>query len=163
MCVYFYLYVVYIFICYYAYALLILYKGGYGGFDLTDPRSDGGFHSYNDVWDSRDHGHTWNLLQPNANFAPRAWFGMGILSAWGNPKEDMSLRRVGKPPKMYLFGGGNIGYSGASSMRVTTMDAKLDAFCSEDGETWTQINYNEGGGSSTVTQYSTQVCDVWSI
>ena len=69
----------------------------------------------------------------------------------------MSLRRVGKPPKMYLFGGGNIGYSGASSMRVTTMDAKLDAFCSEDGETWTQINYNEGGGSSTVTQYSTQV------
>lgn len=129
--------------------------GGFGGF-LADSPLHEGFHCYNDIWSSYD-GTNWTLLTGSAEFSPRAFHVVNTLTNFTDIREDASLHRTGKPPRMYLFGGGNIGYSTSSSHRIETMVGKIDGYFSTDGITWTKLSYNEGGGSSTVIQYSSQV------
>lgn len=49
-----------------------------------------------------------------------------------------------------------IGFSTSSIQIVSAMEGKADAWFSYDGITWTKINYEEGGGSSTVPFFSSQ-------
>lgn len=141
----------------------IILTGGFGGFLLDDSRSDGGFHTFNDVWASSDGCQTWTLLNENAAFSPRSWHGVSVLTARNNSKADAAAQRMHRPPRIYLFGGGSIGYSGASSKRTTTMKGLLDGYSSVDGIEWTKLSYEEGGGSSSVTQFSTQEWALGSI
>jgi len=133
----------------------ILLIGGFGGFLQDTPGYDGGYHAYNDIWESWD-GNNWTMLTDSPAFDQRAWHTVTVLHTKNNPKIDWSAQRPDRPPRMYVFGGGSIGFSGESSRRVTVMQGKIDAFYSEDGIAWTKISYNEGGGSTTVTQYSSQ-------
>lgn len=133
----------------------MLLIGGYGGF-LQGTSLYDGYHTFNDVWESYD-GKKWNLLTNNALFSPRAWFGASTLSLKSNKKLDPSDTRPNSPPRVYLFGGGSIGFTTKSSRRVTVMEGRIDAYYSENGRDWVKISYDEGGSSSTVTQYSSQV------
>ena len=141
----------------------IILTGGYGGFLLDDPRSDGGFHTFNDVWTTTDGCQTWILLNGNAGFSERSWHGVSVLNSLNDTKVDASAQRPDKPPRIFLFGGGSIGYSGDSSKRTTTMTGLLDGYSTVDGIEWTKLSYEEGGGSTTVTQFSTQEWAIGSI
>lgn len=66
----------------------------------------------NDVWSSAD-GKEWKLATANAGWSPRAYQQAAVLGG-----------------KMFVFGGGNY---------VPQYHAKNDVWCSEDGETWTQL------------------------
>jgi hypothetical protein len=48
------------------------------------------------------------------------------------------------------------GYSTSSIKIVNKMLGKADAYWSRDGVKWTKINYEEGGGTSTVPFFSSQ-------
>lgn len=128
--------------------------GGYGGWPESHPSYDG-IHGVNDVWASKN-GTSWTLIQPNASFSPRAWFGFSVLTSMQDVRRDISVTGYNNSGKIYLFGGGFIGSYINTNAIVNSMDAKLDAFYSRDGVTWIQINYQEGGGKTFITQYSSQ-------
>lgn len=100
---------------------------------------------------------SWRLLTSQASFSMRAWHGIAVLSSYYNIKLDESSQEAALSPRIFLFGGGNIGFTTSSSQRIREMVGRLDAYYSRDGITWMKVSYDEGGGSTTVTQYSSQV------
>ena len=123
--------------------------GGFGGTLGVQTMS-----AKDDVWVSDD-AVSWTMIQEHANFGPRAWFALGI---WHDPDDvtrDVTTSARGAPPRMWLFGGGDIG---------TTPDGKVyqemfthaDSYWSRDGVDWVRINFEEGGGSSFVKFYSSE-------
>ena len=58
---------------------------------------------------------------------------------------------------MWIYGGGNLGFTSDSKAVIDVMDGRSDGFWSRDGVTWHLTNYLEGGGTSVVEFYSSQV------
>lgn len=132
--------------------------GGYGGFTnigVSAARYDG-FSCRGDSWESYD-GVTWNLLNSSNVFSDRAWASMAAYRG-ADPRIDFNanLSRP-TPPRLFLFGGGFVGFTTSAKKIVNSMDAFSDAFWSEDGAVWHQLNYQEGGGTSTVPFYSSEL------
>lgn len=50
------------------------------------------------------------------------------------------------------MGGGFIGTTG--TREVMSMEGSVDAYWTRDGETWSLINFNQGGGNSGLDLYS---------
>lgn len=48
------------------------------------------------------------------------------------------------------------GFDTRTKKRIETMEGKLDCYRSRDGVHWIQTNFQEGGGTSGITQYSSQ-------
>jgi hypothetical protein len=69
---------------------------------------------------------------------------------------DLGSNATARPPRVYVFGGGYIGFSTSTTALVGSMDGKVDAFFTRDGVTWRQVNYQEGGGTSPLSLYSSQ-------
>ena len=86
-------------------------------------------------------------------FLARAWFGLVSSTSPSDPRLDIGSNLA---PRLFLFGGGNIGFSTTTSALLDVMDGKVDAFVSRDGITWTQLNYQEGGGTTQISLYSSQ-------
>eukprot|EP01034_Spumella_vulgaris_P024096 gene24096-30399_t len=134
----------------------LVLAGGYGGW--LEENTGGvttvfdGYSCRADTWETYD-GITWRLLNANNAFGSRAWFGMAQQRG-ANPAVDPYNSK--QPPKMYILGGGYIGYSTSSIKQVNAMVGKADAYWSRDGIVWTKINYEEGGGTSTVPFFSSQ-------
>lgn len=139
----------------------IVAVGGYGGWveststtSSTSSTSNGtydGFYCRSDIWTFN--GTTWTQLNTTSALGSRAWFGMVTQTA-ADRRYDIRSSTI--PPKMYIFGGGYIGTVYGSKKRVTKMLGKADAYYSTDGITWTKINYEEGGGTTGYTYYSSQ-------
>ena len=125
--------------------------GGYGGFPVGHPQEDGVL-CRADSWWSIDGTH-WFLLNAAIEFGPRAWFGMAVMSG-ADPKLDFVYSN--RPPKIFLFGGGEIGQSATSKRKILLMNGKSDGWYTYDGIVWNQINYQEGGGKTVVPYYSSQ-------
>ena len=70
-----------------------------------------------------------------------------------DPRLDIGGNRA---PRIFIFGGGDIGFSTTTSAILEVMQGKVDAFVSRDGITWTQVNYQEGGGTTQISLYSSQ-------
>lgn len=136
----------------------IVLVGGYGGFleDGPDKVKYDGFSCRSDSWTTIN-GFNWTLLNAKNSFPARAWAAM-ITYRGEDPrlwiKGHIDLPRV---PRIYIFGGGFVGFSTTSKKRVNTMDAYSDAYWSEDGITWQQMNYQEGGGSAFIEFYSSEL------
>ncbi len=120
----------------------------------SSPQYDG-VHCFPDVWETVD-GTNWTLLTANASFGPRAWMASGILTNPTDIRRDFPLTGYNYSAKMYLFGGGNLGFYTSSSKQILKMDGRLDAWSSRDGVKWTRINYQEGGGKTVVQLFSSQ-------
>mmetsp|Transcript_4434 Transcript_4434/g.6643 ORF Transcript_4434/g.6643 Transcript_4434/m.6643 type:complete len:496 (-) Transcript_4434:396-1883(-) len=133
----------------------VVLAGGYGGWPTTSTirwQKYDGFYSRADTW--AFDGLNWTQLNWNNSFGGRAWFGMVTQSAY-DPRVD--LMDPNSPPKMYIFGGGYIGFKVGSNKKFNKMSGFADGYYSIDGSTWTKINYEEGGiGSSTMPYYSSQ-------
>jgi len=123
--------------------------GGYGGFPAGHPQEDGVLCRADSWWSSN--GKDWFLLNPAIEFGPRAWFGMAVQSGV-DPRLD--LVQPNRPPKIFLFGGGEIGQSATSKRKILLMNGKSDGYFSYDGILWIKINYEEGGGKTVVPFYS---------
>lgn len=126
--------------------------GGYGGWPKFSESYDG-FHCRSDVWFTTN-GLNWVLLTDNAPFGERAWFGSAVLSS-PDPRLDIAPPR-NQSAYMFVVGGGNIGFSSKELKQVVSMHGKLDCYRSRDGINWIKPNYEEGGGTSGVTVYSSQ-------
>jgi hypothetical protein len=138
--------------------------GGYGGY-VDKPHSIekemfDGYYCRADIWETYN-GYNWTLLTTQAPFGGRAWFGLVNQHA-ADPRVDIRLASPPyfiQPPKIYLFGGGFIGYQKNAKKKVTSMIGRADAYWTRDGVNWTQINYQEGGangGSNGFPFYSSQ-------
>lgn len=125
--------------------------GGYGGFPVGSPGEDG-ILCRADAWWSVN-GKDWFLLNSAIDFGPRAWFGMTIQSG-ADPRVDFIYSN--RPPKIWVFGGGEIGQSATSKRKILLMNGKSDGWFTYDGIVWNQINYEEGGGKTVVPFYSSQ-------
>jgi hypothetical protein len=126
--------------------------GGYGGWPKSSNSYDG-FHCRSDVWFTVD-GLTWTLLTESTSFGERAWFGSAVLSST-DPRLDISPP-YNQSAYMFVVGGGNIGFSSKDLKQIVAMDGKLDCYRSRDGVTWIKTNYEEGGGTTGITLYSSQ-------
>lgn len=113
-----------------------------------------GFYTRSDSWASYD-GFNWTLLNSTTAMKGRAWFGMAVMHA-ADPRIGVPLKDTALIPKIYVFGGGYIGSSSTSTRRVSTMIGYADAYWSRDGAKWVKINYEEGGGRTTIPFYSSQ-------
>lgn len=129
--------------------------GGYGGWLNYGANASAydGFYCRGDSWESYD-GRTWTKLNTTA-LSGRAWFGMAVMHG-ENSCIDIPMKGTAQPPKIYVFGGGYIGFSTSNPKRVTSMSGYADAYWSRDGMNWVKISYEEGGGTSTVPFYSSQ-------
>lgn len=110
--------------------------GGFGGWS-SNPFYDG-FYCTNDVWMTTN-GSFWIQLTSNATFGPRAWFDAKVLNNY-----------------MFLVGGGNTGFNTRSNKQIIFMEGYPDIYRSTDGIAWTRINYEDGGGITTLPKYSSQ-------
>ena len=130
----------------------ILLMGGYGGWVQGLSARYDGYYARSDIWESYD-GNTWRQLKWNSTLGGRAWMGMAVM-----PGPDVRLDILGRgaPATIYVLGGGYIGFKAKSNRKVTSMSAYADLQYSTDGVTWTRVNFQEGGGSSTITFYSSQ-------
>ena len=153
--------------------------GGYGGWTRPNAYGDAiseveasgmarpfmGYSTLSDVWESTDGGVTWRGLANMTEIRDRAWFGFTVTHHHQNPKVDMSLAANLDVPRMYIFGGGRIGYRGGGTYTdaewgekfIDRMAGKSDGYWSRDGINWYKINYEEGGGTSVVSFYSSQL------
>lgn len=133
--------------------------GGYGGFPNTGSTASlyDGYISRPDTWHTYD-GLTWEQLNWNNSFGSRAWMGIEVLHESTNKKIEYPIldRKNDQPPKIYIFGGGFIGFRTNSKRRVNEMQAKADGYWSYDAQNWVKINYEEGGGTTTVPFFSSQ-------
>jgi hypothetical protein len=127
--------------------------GGYGGEDVGDTNYDG-IHCRSDVWESHD-GRNWTMLTQDAGFGERAWFSMVVSHAADN-RYDITDTAKSLSPRMWMFGGGNIGTYTHTNARKYKMEGYYDTWTSRDGIVWTQVNYQEGGGTSFLPQYTSQ-------
>ena len=146
----------------------IVLMGGYGGWleqtsSSASSSSQGvydGIRCREDVWAMAQTG-VWYLLNSSAAFGPRAWFGFASLVSPYDPRLDIASISPGRnnsyPARMFAVGGGNIGFSTSSSAVISSMDGMVDVYFSIDGITWTRVNYQEGGGSSLLALYSSEV------
>lgn len=130
----------------------MLLVGGYGGWVEGEHKDYDGYFCRNDVWESFD-GIYWKLLGFPDRVNGRAWFGM-VTQRGEDPRMDPLVPEL--PPKIYLVGGGYVGFQTANKKRVISMQGKADAYWSRDGLNWTRINYQEGGGTTGFTFYSSQ-------
>ncbi len=89
--------------------------GGYGGFPKTTPYFDG-IRCRPDIWISTD-GANWIQASNNATFGARAWHGSAVLHAANEPRLDISPANANGTARLFIFGGGNIGF-GTASARV---------------------------------------------
>lgn len=132
--------------------------GGYGGY-TAEHRLYDGFYCRADSWYTND-GFTWHLLKLENSFGGRAWFGL-VVRADEDPRVDTylntSLGFPAEPPKMYLYGGGYTGFRTNTGQIVSDMVGKADAYWSRDGINWVTINYQEGGGTTDIPFFSSQV------
>jgi hypothetical protein len=128
--------------------------GGYGGW-IRDSVSYDGYAARSDAWETYD-GYNWTSLTNQLIFGSRAWFAM-ITYHNADPRLDIQATLTDpSPPRMYLFGGGYIGFQSNSQKNVNSMKGYADAYWSVDGANWTMINYEEGGGHSEVSFYSSE-------
>ena len=95
--------------------------GGFGGWS-NDTELFDGLRGRSDVWTSTD-GDSWTLMLDNAPFGPRAWFGYSQVQT-SDPRLDISssttnssLLKLNKPPRLFLFGGGDLGTSPDTNRR----------------------------------------------
>ena len=141
----------------------MVFIGGFGGWIEGDSRFNGQT-CRDDVWvTTRDSSYqteiTWTRLIEHAYFGPRAWFGLALWRSPNSLTRDVTLSASDKLPRMWLFGGGNIGSTTEGPMKgkvLTSMYAHADAYWSRDALSWTKINFEEGGGSTFVPFYSTE-------
>lgn len=146
----------------------LVLAGGYGGWldgvqyppnvndTALEPTGYDGYRCRGDTWESYD-GINWSLLNSSNFFSARAWFGMATYRG-ANPALDfLASLEDPRPPKMFLFGGGYVGFTVGSQKRVTSMQGFADAYVSSDGIVWTQINYQQGGGSTFIAFYSSEL------
>ena len=130
--------------------------GGYGGYLTDDPKYDG-YRSRGDVWASVD-GITWDLISDGENtgaLPARAWSDGVVFYASGNATKTDRISQ-NSAARMWIFGGGYIGFSTKSTQVITAMDALADAYFSRDGAIWTRVNYEQGAGTrgyDTYVQY----------
>jgi hypothetical protein len=135
--------------------------GGYGGWveGYTYPQHQNdsiydGYHCRNDAWETYD-GRHWRLLGYSAQVSARAWMGMVVKKDLPDPRVDFQSN-FEAPAKIYLFGGGYAGFASNSQKKVNSVVGRPDAYWSYDGVHWNQINYQEGGGTTGFTFYSSQ-------
>ena len=126
--------------------------GGYGGWPTTSEYYNG-FHCFSDVWMTND-GYNWTQLTSHAAFGQRAWFGHSVFH--GDNIKLEAQHPFNNSAYMFLIGGGNIGFNTSSTKQITTMIGQLDCYRSRDGIECTQVNFQEGGSSTGVIQYSSQ-------
>lgn len=127
--------------------------GGYGGWlDGVDSSLYDGYSCRNDVWQTYD-GANWTYLASPPRISVRAWMAMTV-SIGQDPRHDPAYNTT--PPKIYLFGGGYVGFKTGSTKKVVSMVGRPDAYWSYDAINWTEISYQEGGGSTGFTFYSSQ-------
>ncbi len=113
----------------------IVLIGGYGGWTKESDLFDG-TSCRPDVWATND-GKTWSQLLANATFGPRAWHTSAVLTRDGDLRLDANPSTgTNSSARIFLFGGGNIGYSTSSSKKITSMEGRLDAWYSKDGVNW---------------------------
>lgn len=146
----------------------MILAGGYGGWlegvqyttstndDILDPMRYDGYRCRGDTWESYD-GIQWSLLNSSNSFSARAWFGMVSYRGSDPALDILSSPATPQPPRLYLFGGGYVGFTEGSQKRVTSMKGFADAYVSRDGIVWTRINYQEGGGSTFIDFYSSEL------
>ena len=112
------------------------------------------------------------LMSSHPSFIPRQGL---VVNPGASPKQDWLDHS--SPPKMFMFGGGYIGFQVGSNKKVrsnplvlilslqqmllilqfTRVSGYTDGYYSLDGVEWTKINYEEGGGgASTMAYYSSQ-------
>lgn len=134
--------------------------GGYGGFldEGANKAKYDGFSCRADSWETYD-GRTWRLLRAVNSFSPRAWAAMVTYRGEDRRVWIQSGITAEKPavPRIYLFGGGYVGFSTTSQKRINSVDAYSDAYWTEDGIKWQQMNYEEGGGSTFNDFYSSEL------
>lgn len=130
--------------------------GGFGGYvqDTIPANYDGMIGRY-DVWESYD-GYNWTMLTVNGGFPARAWMGIAAFTHLEDPRLDGSPKTINQSPRIFMAGGGNMGYFSNSTSKILNMHGKTDCFWSRDGVKWTMVNYEEGGGTTGVIQYSSQ-------
>ena len=116
---------------------------GYGGFPQSHESYDG-THALADVWVSLD-AIEWNKTTDNSIFGRRAFFGLAQMHGV-DPRVDFIKSATNMSAKVFIFGGGDLGFDLSSTKKLSTVSPRLDAFGSRDMITWTQINYEEGGG-----------------
>lgn len=144
----------------------MLLIGGFGGYPkdgsfgavslLGDIKYHDGFYCRSDIWESYD-GETWTrLTRKHPQIGNRAWMALGLQRGVDKRLDPRQYGNYTNPPKIYLFGGGYIGYNTANTKRVTSMVGYADAYWSRDGLHWVKINYEEGGGTTGVTYFSSQ-------
>lgn len=127
----------------------IVMAGGYGGWLAgVDSRYDG-YYCQTDTW-SFD-GKKWKLLNDINNFGSRAWFGMVVHRNEDPVLDPFKLDEA--PPKIYVVGGGNIGFRTSSKRRLVKMSGKADMWWSRDAVEWHKVNYEEGGGGGTTMPF----------
>ncbi len=134
----------------------IVMVGGYGGWLDYGPNAHlfDGFITRGDSWETYD-GSDWHILKYNNVFGGRGWMAMSVQRA-ADPRYDARIGETPFPPKIYLFGGGTIGYSTSNKKRINNMVGRADAYFTHDGANWTKINYEEGGGKTGIIYFSSQ-------
>lgn len=121
----------------------MIVAGGFGGWPVTSRSLYDGFAARADIWESYD-GTTFNLLTDSAYFGPRSWFGFALFP-YAAPDgrsdsiellRDISESANGALPRMWVFGGGNVGSTTRTKQKLDKVDAYADAYWSRDAVTW---------------------------
>lgn len=86
-------------------------------------------------------------------FIARGWFSAVTLDSKLDYRVDIASNRSAR---VMIVGGGSIGYSTSSTARTDLMSGKVDAYISRDCASWERVNYQEGGGTSLLSLYSSQ-------
>jgi hypothetical protein len=125
----------------------IVFVGGYGGLESTDPKFDG-LRSRSDIWTSYN-GYDWIKLADSTELGSLAWMG---INTWNYNDYNMIGDRI------WVIGGGFIGDT--NNAQQTSMIASTNTYYSYDAINWIQTNYDQGGGTSDLEQYSSSE---WSL
>eukprot|EP01041_Mallomonas_annulata_P005559 gene5560-11189_t len=155
----------------------ILVVGGYGGWPKNEleeykGRVFDGIRCQPDVWEYSVNvtgnrtminatlsygGYGWRLLNANAAFGGRAWFG---LTVWHGrtPLDDVTTSANSKNlrPRIWMVGGGYLGADGPSrgSREVRVVEGRVDSYWTRDGVTWTRVNRQYGGIGQQLSLWS---------
>lgn len=135
----------------------IMLVAGYGGFPVEN-KGYTGIHCYSDSW-SYDNATGWTRLSEDIGIGDRAFFSMNVMhdtDARYNLVQTVNI----SSPRIYLFGGGNVGNTTQSSRRYTSMQGYGDAWWTRDGSVWYQVNFESGGdyqyGMNFQPQYTSE-------
>lgn len=126
--------------------------------DNESPLFDG-YGCRSDVWESYD-GFTWFRLAASTAIGERAWFGHATWHHPDEPRIDASVASANDAPRLWVFGGGNLGYKkeegGIIRKVIRKIDGRSDGLWSRDAINWYSINYVEGGGNSETEFFSSE-------